>query len=117
MKIMNRTWCGLIGLLVLCGVAHATEPTVAIKPALQILPAEHFSAAASAQMLAATRTGADKRIVAVGDHGVVMLSDDEGKTFRQAKAVPVRSTLTAVSFADRFVLVRGTRHRTTESET
>jgi photosystem II stability/assembly factor-like uncharacterized protein len=36
----------------------------------------------------------------VGDHGIVLLSDDEGKSFRQAKAVPVRSTLTAVSFAD-----------------
>lgn len=95
---MKRTLrrSALFGLLALCGIAQAAEPTV--KPQLQILPAEHFSAAASAQILAATRAG--KRIVAVGDHGVVLLSDDDGKTYRQAKTVPVRSTLTAVSFAD-----------------
>jgi photosystem II stability/assembly factor-like uncharacterized protein len=49
-------------------------------------------------LLAATRAG--PRLVAVGDHGVVLLSDDDGKTYRQARAVPTRATLTAVSFAD-----------------
>jgi photosystem II stability/assembly factor-like uncharacterized protein len=43
---------------------------------------------------------AGKRIVAVGDHGIVLLSDDDGKSFRQAKAVPVRVTLTSVCFVD-----------------
>jgi len=38
--------------------------------------------------------------VAVGDYGIVLLSDDAGKSFRQAAGVPVSSTLTAVSFAD-----------------
>ncbi len=41
-----------------------------------------------------------KRIVAVGDHGIVLLSDNDGADFRQAKSVPVRSTLTAVCFVD-----------------
>jgi photosystem II stability/assembly factor-like uncharacterized protein len=48
-------------------------------------------------MLAAARAG--QRIVAVGDRGVVLLSDDEGKTFRQATSVPTRAMLTSVSFA------------------
>ena len=41
---------------------------------------------------------AGSRIVAVGDHGIVVLSDDEGVTWRQA-SVPVQSMLTAVAFA------------------
>jgi photosystem II stability/assembly factor-like uncharacterized protein len=80
------------------GVALAAEQAPDVKPQLQILSAEHFSAATTAQILAATRVG--PRIVAVGDHGVVLLSDDAGRTYRQARTVPVSSTLTAVSFAD-----------------
>jgi len=38
-------------------------------------------------------------MVAVGDRGVVLLSDDGGATFRQAKQVPTRATLTTVAFA------------------
>ncbi|WP_395407413.1 YCF48-related protein [Pseudoduganella sp. UC29_106] len=48
-------------------------------------------------LLAAARAG--NRVVAVGDHGAVLLSDD-GATFRQAKSVPARSTLTSVIFVD-----------------
>lgn len=49
-------------------------------------------------LLAATRAG--KRLVAVGEYGHVALSDDEGKTWRQAKTVPTQSTLTSVVFTD-----------------
>jgi photosystem II stability/assembly factor-like uncharacterized protein len=45
-------------------------------------------------------TTAGSRIVSVGEHGVILLSDDDGATFRQAKSVPVDSTLTAVTFID-----------------
>lgn len=65
---------------------------------LKLQPAEITSAATKAMMLSTARAG--KRIVAVGDRGVVLLSDDEGGTFRQAKSVPVRSTLTSVCFVD-----------------
>jgi len=51
-----------------------------------------------AMMLAAVRAGT--RIVAVGDHGIVLLSDDSGKTFRQATKVPTRATLTSVTFVN-----------------
>ena len=43
---------------------------------------------------------AGKRLVAVGERGHVLLSDDEGKTWRQAKAVPTRTTLTCVHATD-----------------
>jgi photosystem II stability/assembly factor-like uncharacterized protein len=43
---------------------------------------------------------AGPRLVAVGERGHVLLSDDQGKTWRQAKAVPTRSTLTSVCVTD-----------------
>ena len=61
-------------------------------------PAQHTAEATRAMMLAATHAG--QRLVAVGDHGIVLLSDDEGHSFRQAAAVPVSSALTAVHFAN-----------------
>lgn len=67
-------------------------------PALKLQPAEISAAPAKAMMLSSARAG--RRIVAVGDHGIVLLSDTDGADFRQAKSVPVRSTLTAVCFVD-----------------
>src|SRR4051812_13808141 len=43
---------------------------------------------------------AGSRLVAVGERGHVLLSDDQGATWRQAKSVPTRAMLTAVYFAD-----------------
>ena len=68
------------------------------QPCFKQRPALVFPGALRATMLGAAQAG--QRIVAVGDHGVVLLSDDQGKTFRQAKAVPTRVTLNAVSFAN-----------------
>ncbi|HJW24971.1 MAG TPA: YCF48-related protein [Rhodocyclaceae bacterium] len=65
---------------------------------LQAQPAVRSPAAFSGPILGAAAAG--KRIVAVGDQGSILLSDDQGRTFRQAARVPVSSTLTAVSFAD-----------------
>lgn len=67
----------------------------------QPLRAERATAAShanAAAMLDAEWAGG--RMVAVGDHGVVLLSDDLGASFRQARAVPVSTPLTGVSFAD-----------------
>ncbi|WP_321926909.1 WD40/YVTN/BNR-like repeat-containing protein [Burkholderia sp. BCC1998] len=69
-----------------------------IKPQLQLHAAEKTSAATQAQLLGAAHAG--KRLVVVGDHGVVLLSDDDGKRYRQASSVPVDSTLTSVFFPD-----------------
>ncbi|MDZ4174779.1 MAG: YCF48-related protein, partial [Hydrogenophaga sp.] len=68
-----------------------TAPAVLSRPAL-ITPK-----ALGAAMLAVTRAGA--RLVAVGERGTVLLSDDHGQQWRQA-AVPVQVTLTCVAFAD-----------------
>jgi photosystem II stability/assembly factor-like uncharacterized protein len=54
--------------------------------------------AAEALLLGVAR--ADKRIVAVGEYGDILLSDDDGTTWHQAKKVPTNVTLTAVYFAD-----------------
>ena len=47
-------------------------------------------------MLGVTRAGS--RMVAVGEFGNVILSDDNGKTWRQANKVPTTMTLTSVVF-------------------
>lgn len=69
---------------------HAAVPDALLRPSLQ------SARAASRTMLAIVRAG--KRLVAVGERGIVLLSDDNGKAWRQAK-VPVSVTLTAVHFA------------------
>lgn len=52
-------------------------------------------------LMAVARAG--KRLVAVGEHGVVTLSDDDGRHWRQASVVPVDVTLTNVRFANEQV--------------
>lgn len=49
-------------------------------------------------LLAVTQAGS--RLVAVGERGIVVLSDDQGERWRQAAAVPASVTLTAVRFVD-----------------
>jgi photosystem II stability/assembly factor-like uncharacterized protein len=66
-------------------------PSAAQEPALM------SPKALQAATLAVTRAG--PRLVAVGERGTVLLSDDNGQHWRQA-AVPVRTTLTAVRFVD-----------------
>lgn len=57
-------------------------------------PARVRALAAKAALLDLVAAG--QRLVAVGERGHVLLSDDAGKTWRQAKAVPTRTTLTAL---------------------
>lgn len=51
--------------------------------------------AVGAAMLAVTRAG--DRLVAVGERGIVLLSDDSGRSWRQV-ATPVRVSITTVTF-------------------
>src|ERR1039458_2282077 len=60
------------------------------RPALAALGPEH------SVLLDAVKTGG--RIIAVGERGVIVLSDDDGHTWRQAN-VPTSVTLTRVKFA------------------
>lgn len=65
--------------------------------AAQLRPAVLSRQAAQSVMLGAAHAGA--RIVAVGERGIILLSDDNGQRWQQAGA-PVSVTLTAVRFAD-----------------
>lgn len=87
----------LAALLPLLLPMSASAQPAAATP-LTLVAAQHTDHASHAMLLASARAGA--RIVAVGDHGVVLLSDDNGKTFRQARTVPVDAALTGVSFVD-----------------
>ena len=85
---------GLFGGLVLAGsalLAGAAETPTTWRNGATFSPADKMP------VIAATRAG--PRIVAVGDYGGVLLSDD-GKAFRQAKSVPTRTVLTSVFFLD-----------------
>lgn len=60
-------------------------------------PAVQSPTAVNAAMLGTARAG--NRLVAVGERGVILLSDDDGRRWRQA-STPVRVSLTAVQFVD-----------------
>lgn len=82
----------LILLLVMgSGACIAAQPT-------EDIDARRAPLATQSLLLAATRAG--NRLVAVGEYGHVLLSDDDGAHWRQAESVPTRTTLTAVTFVD-----------------
>ena len=64
------------------------------------IPAVRGPRALDPLLLDVTRAGS--RIVAVGELGIILLSDDEGVTWRQAD-VPAQVLLTAVAFADALI--------------
>ncbi|AIO33430.1 photosynthesis system II assembly factor YCF48 family protein [Burkholderia cenocepacia] len=68
------------------------------RPPLLDRSAQPAPRAAKQLLLAAAYAG--RRIVAVGQGGRVLLSDDDARTWRQATYVPTSATLTGVSFAD-----------------
>jgi photosystem II stability/assembly factor-like uncharacterized protein len=61
-------------------------------------PALAAPLASRSLLLDVARAGA--RLVAVGERGHVLLSDDGGASWRQARSVPMRTLLTAVWFVD-----------------
>lgn len=91
-----KTLATLFSLLAVAWAATAAES--ATPPPLPVLsqPAIQSAKARSAAMLAVTRAG--QRLVAVGERGIVLLSDDDGAHWRQA-ATPVQVSLVAVQFA------------------
>ncbi|WP_395068983.1 YCF48-related protein [Paraburkholderia silvatlantica] len=92
----------MIRKLVACAALCASAAVWAIPPGTvadwAAKPAHAWAEPAHMMLLDATRVG--QRIVAVGEHGVIIISDDEGKTWRQAREVPVSATLSAVTFVD-----------------
>jgi photosystem II stability/assembly factor-like uncharacterized protein len=75
--------------VLIAGGARAAEAPV---------PAE--AAPLAARSLLTALAAAGKRLVAVGDRGVIVFSDDRGESWTQAKAVPVQALLTGVCFFD-----------------
>lgn len=101
--LSRRTWL-LRAAAVAAGSAGAHH-AVAAAPAA----ADRRFAALSRPALAVRQPGkaallgaafAARRIVSVGERGVVALSDDAGRSWRQAAEVPTSVTLTAVRFAN-----------------
>lgn len=97
---MHRRVPGGRALLLAAGLAAATgacaagEPDV---PAALRTPAPASAKALGAATLAVVRAG--DRLVAAGERGTVLLSDDGGASWRQAQ-VPVQVSLTALHFVD-----------------
>jgi photosystem II stability/assembly factor-like uncharacterized protein len=60
--------------------------------------AEHSPLASRSLLLDVASAG--QRLVAVGERGHVLLSDDLGQTWRQAESVPTRALLTGVCFGN-----------------
>jgi photosystem II stability/assembly factor-like uncharacterized protein len=85
-------------LLALAAALAAVAWAGGAPPAPQPIPAEHARLAAHALLIALAAAG--ERLVAVGDRGVIVLSDDRGASWRQAASVPVQALLTGVCFFD-----------------
>lgn len=93
---MNRI-CQVVGrLMCLMALPLSQVHAAAVGDALAT-PAMQAPQAKSAVLLDLARAGA--RLVAVGERGIVLLSDDNGVSWRQAQ-VPVSVSLTAVQFVD-----------------
>jgi len=87
---LSKSWATALCAVALsfCGVlASATD--FAFKPAIK------FTDITRMQLVDITTAG--ERLVAVGERGLIVLSDDAGENWRQA-VVPISATLAAVSF-------------------
>jgi photosystem II stability/assembly factor-like uncharacterized protein len=83
----------------LCALLVSSAPVMPVH-AQTVTPvaARHWTDPTDLMLLGAAHAGS--RIVAVGEAGAIVLSDDDGRHFRQAASVPVNATLTALSFAN-----------------
>lgn len=79
------------------GAAIASKAEVGGRMDVLDMPARLSERAKSAVLNAVAIAG--QRVVAVGEAGIILLSDDNGQTWRQAKVVPTSVTLTNVRFA------------------
>jgi len=95
---MNRILTSAAVAATLAAALLAPAPDAAASAADPLAtPARASALASRAMMLSVTQAG--KRLVAVGERGIVLYSDDQGAHWQQA-AVPVAVTLTTVFFAD-----------------
>lgn len=78
-----------------CALAWPGQAADSQRPPLSAEPAR---LAAQSLLIAIARAG--ERLVAVGDRGVIVLSDDQGASWTQAQSVPTQALLTGVCFLD-----------------
>jgi photosystem II stability/assembly factor-like uncharacterized protein len=87
-----RAACALATALCVSGKLAAADAPDQPRSAEQAPLAAHSLLTALAQ--------AGERLVAVGDRGVVVLSDDQGRSWKQAASVPTQALLTGICFLD-----------------
>jgi photosystem II stability/assembly factor-like uncharacterized protein len=86
--------------LVAAAVLGAATAGLQAAPAFPALERAALQVRAPERQVMQAAAQAGQRLVAVGERGLIVLSDDGGKSWRQARQVPVSVTLTAISFAD-----------------
>ncbi len=86
-----------IGLLALMLSSAAWSQPAPPTPTAMDRPALMSAKAGTSTLLAVTRAG--KRLVAAGERGIILTSDDNGASWQQAKA-PTSTNLTALRFVD-----------------
>lgn len=92
MKLIQCLSCAL--LVVVTSISRAESDAVG-----DVLSTPSPQVARAQQAVFIDLTQAGERLVAVGERGLVLLSDDQGQSWRQAR-VPVSVSLTAVQFVD-----------------
>lgn len=85
--------CGALGALAFVATAQETGERAGFRDTA----AYQAPLAQRAPLMTAVRAG--ERIVAAGDFGSILVSDDGGRSWRQAQT-PTRATLTALNFVD-----------------
>ena len=78
----------------------AEQPPPAAAQGLPAVPLYAERAPLAGQSLLVAIAAAGGRLVAVGDRGVIVLSDDQGASWTQAVQVPTQALLTGVCFLD-----------------
>lgn len=99
---MDKLLIGRGGLSALLAFSLPITASLTAAPALaedmtaQPLPATMAARLGKATMVKIAKAG--DRLVAVGDYGVIQISDDSGASWRQVEGVPVSRMLTSVMF-------------------
>lgn len=86
----------MVGLVVLCCMPDLRHAAAMDQFDMLHTPAIAVRAPSQAFLIGLTAAGA--RLVAVGEHGLIIYSDDDGVTWRQAN-VPVGVSITTIAFA------------------
>src|SRR6187399_939743 len=98
MGMRHRVRLALVATLAAVGIASSVSNAQLDPNDSANKPAEIEPLAAGSLLLDLAVAGV--RLVAVGERGHVLISDDQGASWRQAKSVPTRVMLTAVFFID-----------------